>query len=248
MRPRRSQRLYQNVAELLTRSIAAGTYRPGDRLPAERDLAQQLDVSRPTLREAIIALELDGLVEVKTGSGVYVLPPSARRSEPVERDIGALELTEARMLIESEVAAMAALQISDEEVVTLRELVDRMASADAISAERIDQQFHETIAEASRNNALSLVVDQLWQTRNRSPQCVRFFDRSREKGNRPVVAEHAAIANALAARDAGAAREKMRDHLARVLGTLLDATEVDAIENARAKLAAHRSRLSAFSR
>ena len=68
----KSARLYQAVAERIARSIASGQYRKGDRLPAERDLAAQYDVSRPTVREAIIALEIDGLVEVRVGSGVYV--------------------------------------------------------------------------------------------------------------------------------------------------------------------------------
>ena len=71
-------RLYQSVAERLTRAIAAGTYAVGDRLPAERELAANFEVSRPTIREAIIALELDGLVEVRIGSGVYVIERMAK--------------------------------------------------------------------------------------------------------------------------------------------------------------------------
>src|SRR5215207_7527964 len=67
------QRLYRQIAEQLRSLIGAGEFQPGSRLPAERDLAKQLGVSRPSVREALIALEVEGWVEVRTGSGVYVL-------------------------------------------------------------------------------------------------------------------------------------------------------------------------------
>lgn len=249
-KPARSSRLYQNLAEHLTRQIASGVYGPGDRLPAERELAATFEVSRPTVREAIIALELDGLVDVRTGSGVYVTAEKDRKSKPVAHDIGAIELTEARMLIEGEVAATAATQITDEEVAELRGLLDAMAAGnakDARAGERVDAQFHAAIARATHNSALVHAVDQLWTIRNRSPQCVRFFDRSRDKGNTPDIPEHTAIVDALEARDPVAARAAMRDHLSRVLRALLDATEFDAIEEARARVAAQRNRFAAVS-
>jgi GntR family transcriptional regulator, hexuronate regulon transcriptional repressor len=103
-------RLYQAVAERLAKSIAAGDFKPGDRLPAERDLAEQFDVSRTTIREAIIALEIQGVVEVRIGSGVYVTKSQPKgKALPIEMDIGAFELTEARLLLEGEVAALAAV-------------------------------------------------------------------------------------------------------------------------------------------
>lgn len=239
-------RLYQYVAERLARAIAAGTYKEGDRLPAERDLAQSYSVSRPTIREAIIALELDGMVEVRIGSGVYVTNTEPVRAQ-VAMDIGAFELTEARLLIEGEVAALAATQITDEELEELETLLDKMDSANrkgAGAGELVDRQFHETIARVTRNSALLQMVEQLWTIRNRSPQCVRLFEKSRSAGNAPVLNEHRAIVEALRTRDANAARAAMRDHLSRVLSYLLDATEVEAIEAAKAKVAAQRDRFS----
>lgn len=245
-KPIKTARLYQVVAEQIARAIAAGDFKPGERLPSERDLSHNYSVSRPTVREAIIALELDGLVDVRHASGVYVSQESERH-KPVEHDIGAIELTEARLLIESEVAGLAATQISDDEIGELADLLREMEIANARSAragELVDRQFHEAIARAGRNSALSQMVEQLWTIRNRSPQCVRFFEKSRDKGNRPDIDEHRAIYDALAQRDPAAARAAMRAHLSGVLNKLLDATEIEAIEEARARVAAQRSRFA----
>ena len=250
-KPPRPTRLYQYVAERLARSIASGQYKAGDRLPAERELATAHSVSRPTIREAIIALELDGLVEVKIGSGVYVVSDRPTGTAQVAMDIGAFELTEARLLIEGEVAALAATQINDNELSELDGLLAQMDDANQKGAgpgELVDRQFHETIARATRNSALLSTVEQLWTIRNRSPQCVCLFEKSRAKGYVPVVAEHYAIVEALRARDANRARAAMRDHLSRVLDYLLDATEVEVIEEAKAKIAAQRTRFSSDAR
>src|SRR5579859_6975796 len=116
-----SGRLYERVAEELAQRIAAGEYPVGRRLPSERDLAQAYTVSRPTIREAIIALELDGLVEVRLGSGVYVTARLPRGGEAGAMDVGPFELLEARRAIEGESAALAAGLISDEQLQELQE-------------------------------------------------------------------------------------------------------------------------------
>lgn len=244
--PVKAARLYQTVAEKITRSVSAGDYAVGERLPGERELAQMYEVSRPTIREAIIALEIDGLVEVRIGSGVYVLS-AVPRGKAVPRDIGAFELTEARLLIEGESAALAATQVTDAELRELEALISEMARGNGRgdgSAEIADRKFHEAIAAITRNGAMAASVEQLWTIRNRSPQCVRTFEKSRGKGHHPVVEEHEAIVAALRARNAGEARAAMRAHLGRVLDYLLDATEVEAIEEARAQMAARRIRFS----
>src|SRR6187431_198812 len=118
-----SRRLYEQIAQQLARAIADGKYEIGQRLPSERELAQTFEVSRPTVREAIIALELDELVEVRLGSGVYVKnrqPPSGAEGA---KDIGPFELLEARHAIEGEACALAALRIDDAQLRQLSELV-----------------------------------------------------------------------------------------------------------------------------
>jgi DNA-binding FadR family transcriptional regulator len=239
-------RLYQSVVERLTRSIAAGLYAVGDRLPAERELAATFEVSRATIREAIIALELNGLIEVRIGSGVYVID-ATQSAGVVSMDIGAFELTEARLLIEGEVAALAATQISDDEILELERLLVEMDNANKKSSgagELVDRQFHEAIAAATRNSALISTVEQLWTIRNRSPQILLVLEKTRAKGYKPVINEHKAIVDALKTRDSNAARAAMRSHLSRVLDYLLDASEVEAIEATKAKMAAQRSRFN----
>jgi DNA-binding FadR family transcriptional regulator len=112
------QRLYRQIAEQLRTLISAGEWVVGARLPAERDLARQLGVSRPSVREALIAMEVAGWVEVRTGSGVYVLDRSkasshdgnGRAAEISPDEWGPLEFIRARRVVEGEVAAMAATQ------------------------------------------------------------------------------------------------------------------------------------------
>lgn len=248
-RPGKRPRLYQEVADKLSRAIASGKYAIGDRLPPERELAVAHNVSRPTIREAMIALELDGLIEVRMGSGVFVIAVRPIGANPVVMDVGPFELTEARLAFEAEVAALAATLITDEELGELELLLAEMERGDCdADAETADRQFHQAIADATRNGAMSTVVESLWAIHGRSPQCVRVFEKMRAKGYRPVISEHRAIVDALRAHDAGAARNAMRDHLKRVLNYLLDVTEVEVIEAAKAKMSAQRDRFAASTR
>jgi GntR family transcriptional repressor for pyruvate dehydrogenase complex len=101
-----TRKLYQQVAMTLAQTIRSSAYKPGQRLPSERDLAEQFGVSRPTVREAMIALEIRGLVEARHGSGIYVTQTPEVENTSLELDIGAFELTEARRLFEGEACAL----------------------------------------------------------------------------------------------------------------------------------------------
>ena len=118
-------RLYQDLARRLIAELASGAYAVGDRLPAERELATQYNVSRPTVREAVIALEVQGLVEVRVGSGAYVKRLPGKNDIP-GFNITAFELTEARLLFEGEAAALAATQITPEGIAGLEALVEEI--------------------------------------------------------------------------------------------------------------------------
>lgn len=246
-RPLSAKRLYEQVADKLTAKIAAGDYRVGDRLPSERDLAAAFGVSRPTVREAVIALELDGLVDVRTGSGVYVTARTPKTGSPGVTDIGPFELLEARKGVEGEAAALAALRISDQELAELDALVAEMEAEnerDVVLSEDADRRFHMTIARATQNSAMIAMVELLWDTRTRSPQSVRFLEHVRAHGVKPIIKEHAGILDALRQRDPQAARQAMRDHLGSVIEGVLQATEVEAVEKARAAVAAQRRRFA----
>ena len=122
------QRLYRQIAEQIRAAILAGKFLVGARLPAERDLAQQLGVSRPSVREALIALEVEGWVEVRTGSGIYVLDRSnqAKTAQIDATEWGPLELIRARRVVEGEIASLAALQAKKRDIEAMRVALESM--------------------------------------------------------------------------------------------------------------------------
>lgn len=240
-----SQRLYERIAQKLASSIAGGEYKIGQRLPSERELAQAFDVSRPTIREAIIALELDRLVEVRVGSGVYVMNKEPPDGKAGATDIGPFELLEARRSIEGEAAALAATRIDEAQLTVLGDLLAEMRTEnehDVVLSEDADRRFHELIAEATQNSGMIAAVKMLWDARARSPQNRSLSIKVRASGIKPRIDEHTAILKALKQRNADAARAAMREHLTRVIDALLKATEVQELEKARQQIAEQRKR------
>jgi DNA-binding FadR family transcriptional regulator len=237
-------RLYERVATDLAAQIAEGAFPVGSRLPSERHLAQTYGVSRPTIREAVIALELDGLVEVKMGSGVYVVNRFPKGGQAGETDIGPFELLEARHAIEGETSALAARHIDDQAIAELESLVAQMdeAANDIVASEDVDRRFHVAIARATGNSAMVAAVEMLWDARARSPQYRLLSDKAHNAGVVPRLDEHVMILDALRSRNADAARTAMRSHLSRVLDSLLEATEVQELEQARARVDVQRRR------
>ncbi len=238
-------RLYQDLARNLMEELASGRYPVGARLPAERELAATHNVSRPTVREAIIALEVQGLVDVRVGSGAYVLRLPGKEDLP-GFNITAFELTEARLLFEGEAAALAATQITDEELAEIEALIEAIAQENlaADGTERADRAFHLAIARATRNHAISDAIEHLWDLRSLSPEAALLHAKARSANIKPVVDEHTVILDALRAHDPGAARAAMRAHLSQVIDSLLFATEERQIAEARKAAQAKRDRYS----
>lgn len=239
------KRLYERVAQALAREVMSGQYPIGGRMPSERDLAARFEVSRPTIREAMIALEVDGLVEVITGSGVYVISHTRKAGTPAPMDIGPFELLEARARVEGETAALAARHITDEALSELDELIAEMEAEnarDVVMSEDADRRFHLTIARATQNSAMVYVVEALWDVRQQSLQTVKFLEKVRAEGVKPRIDEHSRIVEALRARDPEAARKAMQDHLRGVADMIFAATEAEALERARAEVAETRQR------
>jgi DNA-binding FadR family transcriptional regulator len=211
------RRLYRQIAEQLRLLIAAGEFPLGSRLPPERDLATQLNVSRPSVREALIALEVEGLVEVRMGSGIYVTalePASAARSAAADA-LGPFDIIRARALIEAELAAVAARESTPALAKRLRGAIKTMEDdiARGTMPLRGDREFHLALAEASGNAALVRVVAELFDERNNPlfEQLGRHFENARSW--RAAVTEHRAVVRAVAAGEAAAARRAMQSHL-----------------------------------
>ncbi|HWP10677.1 MAG TPA: FadR/GntR family transcriptional regulator [Ramlibacter sp.] len=213
------QRLYRQIAEQLRTLMTAGEFTPGSRLPAERDLARQLGVSRPSVREALIALEVEGWVEVRTGSGVYVLE---RRGRPRSEDRkvppgewGPLELIRARRVIEGEIASLAATQAKRKHIQAIRDaIVFMQQDADrGVAPLAGDRAFHTAVADACGNVVLLETVQTFWDARH-GPLFERLGDYFETVPSwRMAIAEHKAVLEAIQARDAQGARAAMQTHL-----------------------------------
>ena len=218
------KRLYLQVAEELSAMIRRGELRVGDRLPSERELATRFSVSRPTIREAIVTLEVMKQVEVRPGSGVYVREAGGRKLEPPEDLPGPFEILEARKVLESEIAAIAADRISNDDLLRLKSLLKKLddPARSVTEIEHYDQEFHAVITEATGNSALVSCVKWLWDLRRDSEISAMFHEHARETGSRPAVDEHRAILAALMKRDARSAHDAMQRHLDRVIEDLTE--------------------------
>lgn len=220
IRPIAAPRLYQRIAQELARLIDDGTFKPGTRLPAERDLARSLDVSRSSLREALGALEIEGRIQIRVGSGAYVAVPAshaaARGRSRRAAEISPFDVLRTRRIVEGEAAALAARNATPAQLEAMAAAFRRLASQ--MRANRMqstaDREFHMCIAAASGNGALALVIERLW-AEGGQPLNTRieelFVSRGRKRDN---IAEHKAVLDAILHRDAATARRAMRTHLA----------------------------------
>ena len=163
------QRLYRQIAEQLRQLIASGEFAVGARLPAERELASQLGVSRPSVREALIALEVEGIIEVRTGSGIYVLAQHAAAkslpapAENTPTDWGPMEVMQARLLVEAEVAALAALHAKRQDLQAIAAALQQMKeeSARGEMPRHGDEAFHQAVAHACGSSVLLDTLDDM---------------------------------------------------------------------------------------
>lgn len=239
------KRLYHSVADQIKNLISEGAFPPGSRLPGERELAERFDVSRVTVREAEIALQALGYIRIKTGSGVYVLDPAEKFSQGMP-NVSAYELTEARLLFESEAAALAARNITEETLHHLDDLIETMSSddpQDEEASQQADQEFHLVIAAACGNAAVQYIVETLWKMRTELPAVREVHEAicaSENAGDRGT--EHAVVLSALRSRDPAAARKAMQEHFRSLLGSMIDLTEEMALEELRRKTSENRQR------
>jgi len=210
------RRLYQQVADEIRDLIEAGEFAAGSRLPPERELAQKLGVSRPSLREALIALEIDGSVEIRMGSGVYVTAdPVARPKQTRSLGDSPSELMQARSTLEGATIVLAASRIDAQALAELRASLDEMRIEIDAGRKPLDQdrRFHTIIAEQSGNSVLARLVAELFDERHSpiSAQLrVKFEDRQTWKF---ALDEHEAILAALQNRDPLLAQAALRTHL-----------------------------------
>lgn len=212
-----SPRLYRQIADQLRGLIERREYPVGSRLPPERELAEKLGVSRPSVREALIALEVEGLVRIRMGSGIYVLDPpvNPRPGARLPEGEGPFELLKARELIESGICREAAKVIAPHAIAELDAVLAQMGTGGLGSDDliRLDRAFHVTIAGALGNSVLVRCVGELFDQRINPyfTRLARYFEN--EQSWRETLDEHGRVRDALAARDGPAAGRAMRRHI-----------------------------------
>ena len=213
------QRLYRRIAERIRGGVLRGEWPVGTRLPPERDLSLALGVSRPSLREALIALEVEGIVEVRTGSGVYVraAQPAGNLSASANSDVdwGPLEVMRARQVIEVEVAAMAAANARKSEIASMHESLQMMReeAANGEVPRHGDEAFHLAVARACGNDVLFDMVQRTWMARDGA-----LFERLGDYFENPpawkkAIDEHEVVLRAIEVHDVSGARRAMQTHL-----------------------------------
>ena len=216
-KPTDTRRLYQQIADQIKDLIAKGSFQVGDRLPAERELAVLLGVSRPSVREGLIALDVQGNVEIRGGSGVYVCPPPEPRAPKATPELGESprELMQARSAVESAVVILACAHGTKEQLKKLRAIVARMrAETDRNRMPlELDRRFHIMLAEMGGNSVMARIIGELFDERH-SPISAKLSSKYENPRTWKVaLQEHEAIVRALEARDPIAAQAAMLSHL-----------------------------------
>jgi GntR family transcriptional regulator, transcriptional repressor for pyruvate dehydrogenase complex len=217
----RTSRLYQQIVQQIEESILKGALKPGDQLPAERELAQNFGVSRTAVREAVKALREKGLVEAYSGRGTFITDGTSQAIRQsldlmirIGQQEGSTHLAELRQILEPEIAALAALRIEDQLLATMREAVATMDRSlhDPEAYIEADLDFHLALAEAAGNPLVLSLLDSIVGLLREQRMRIFQVDGGPERGQ----FHHKRILAATEERDPERARAAMRDHLGQV--------------------------------
>ena len=229
-------RLYQQVAGRIEGLIRKGEVANGQRLPPERDLATRFKVSRPVVREALVALELSGAIEVRTGSGAYVKPVSADPASNgrlrIETGPSAFELINVRKLLEPAVAAQAALRRSEKDLASIAQalrLFERRSRGTHWEKLEADRVFHLAIAQAAQNERALAIVESLWADMFGPIFAVLSERTGIADKKRITMTDHRTILFCIKNRDAVGADAAMHAHLVHAEMKLLESDSLGAL-------------------
>lgn len=217
----RTSRLYEQIVEQIEASILKGALKPGDQLPAERELAIQFGVSRTAVREAVKALREKGLVEAYTGRGTFVRDGTSQAVRQsldlmvrIGQQEGTLHLAQLRQMLEPEIAALAAKCIEPQLLSTMRDAVSVMDRSlrDPDAYIEADLDFHLALAEAAGNPLVLSLIDSIVGLLREQRRGIFYVEGGPERGQ----FHHKRILEAVEARDSNASRQAMLAHLVQV--------------------------------
>lgn len=220
-----AKRLYQELALNIEHDFTNDEMLSvGSKLPSERELAEKYSVSRTTLREALIMLELKGLIEVRKGSGIYYVEQPSVLLQHNHQSIGPFELLQARQWVESSITELAASNMSTPQLRKLREMT-LAGPVDDLG----DRDFHLLIAEGTHNNMMIKIAQDLWSARGVGGMWTRLMSRitNLEDEQNNWHEDHLKIMHALMRRSPEQARQAMWDHMENVKNTLFESSDVE---------------------
>ncbi|HGS6767575.1 TPA: transcriptional regulator ExuR [Klebsiella variicola subsp. variicola] len=224
------RRLYQQLAAELKTRIEQGVYLVGDKLPAERFIADEKNVSRTVVREAIIMLEVEGYVEVRKGSGIHVISNHPKYQQVADESLefanyGPFELLQARQLIESNIAEFAATQVTKQDIMKLMEIQEKARNEKCFRDSEWDLQFHVQVA-------LAAIVEKMWTQRVHNPYWKKLHEHIDLRTVDNWCDDHDQILKALLRKDPNAAKLAMWQHLENTKQMLFNETSDDFEFNA----------------
>lgn len=217
----RTARLYEQIVQQIEESVLNGTYKAGDQLPAERELAQRFGVSRTAVREAVKALREKGLVEAYSGRGTFITDGTSQAIKQsldlmmkIGQPEGSLHLAEVREILEPQIAALAAVRCEEQHVAALREAVTVMdeAKQDPDAYIEADLDFHLALAEAASNPLILSLLDSIVGLLREQRLRIFSVDGGPERGQY----HHKRILEAVSQHDPERAKACMREHLQQV--------------------------------
>ncbi|MCR1933484.1 FadR/GntR family transcriptional regulator [Clostridium tepidum] len=220
--PIKNAKVYEQVIEQIKTMIISGSLQKGDKLPSERELVDQLKVSRTSIREALRALEIVGLIKCKQGEGNFIRDNFDNSLfEPLSlvfmlEKSNKEDIIEVRRIIEVEAAALAAKRITEDQLKNLEYTIDEIKNIeDEKILLKLDKNFHYEIAQASNNfillniiNSCSTLIDSLIQNARYKIEIMENFDNKQE-----LLDQHEKIYLALKKRDSKLASKLMNEHL-----------------------------------
>ncbi|MGF1749611.1 GntR family transcriptional regulator [Vibrio cionasavignyae] len=232
-----NEKLYHKVANRIKDDIAAKKYQVGDMLPAERLIAEEMQVSRTVIREAMIMLEVEGFVEVRKGSGIRLINATLEPKMTTDdltpdptafiKMCGPFELLQARQLFESNIAEFAATQATKQDLVALMRIQEQAKKDDFSRDSYWDSEFHIQLARCTQNSVVVHIAEVMCNHREDNPYWKKLHEHIKDTQIRSWCSEHDKIVQALIQKDPVAAREAAWQHIENTKQMLFDASSED---------------------